>query len=122
MTVLNRKVKQSINAVMKEHRSLSVGSLPTNIMSHIMKTSQNDYLKKGEHRTAGPMFGQEGSSEWLNQISELPEEYEKMPACPTTNTPGEINDNDENNLGQTQTSPNGNEDGGPIEEAKDKSI
>lgn len=35
---LNKKVKQSINQMMKEQRSLSVGSLPGNLKSHILKT------------------------------------------------------------------------------------
>ena len=36
---LDKKVKQSINQYMKESRSLSVGSLPGNLKSHIFQSS-----------------------------------------------------------------------------------
>ena len=60
---------------MKEQRSLSVGSLPGNLKSHILKTIQFDHLQKGE-RGAQPM---DVSSDSLNKIRELPEEDENLP-------------------------------------------
>lgn len=80
LEALNKKVKSSINSVMKEQRSLSVGSLPGNIKSHILKTIQFDHLKKGDR---GVYNGNESYSDGLNKISELPEEYEKLPPSST---------------------------------------
>lgn len=48
--VLNKQVTQSIHAVMREHRSLSVGCLPSDIKSYILKNSQNDYFKGDDNR------------------------------------------------------------------------
>jgi hypothetical protein len=53
---------------MKEQRSFSVGSLPVNLRSHILKTSQYSNLHKIEASSA-----QDG----LNPISELPDDFEK---------------------------------------------
>ena len=62
--------------MMKEQRSLSVGSLPGNLKSHILKTIQYDHLNKMD-RGALPSDGV--YSDTLNKIRELPEEYEKLP-------------------------------------------
>ena len=63
---------------MKEQRSLSVGSLPGNIKSHILKTIQYDHLAKPyrDLRQGSDVF-----AEGLNKINELTEEYEKVPAA-----------------------------------------
>ena len=45
---IDKKVRQSINQMMKEQRSLSVGSLPGNLKSHILKTMSSDIGQKGE--------------------------------------------------------------------------
>ena len=60
--------------MMKEQRSLSVGSLPGNLKSHILKTMSSDIVQKGD-RGALPSEGV--YSDGLNKIRELPEEYEK---------------------------------------------
>ena len=77
MTALNRKVKSSINQMMKEQRSLSVGSLPGNLKSHILKTIQYDHLAKPyrDMRSGSDVY-----AEGLNKINELTEDYEKVPA------------------------------------------
>lgn len=69
---------------MKEQRSLSVGSLPGNIKSHILKTIQYDHLKKGDRVV---LASNEVYSDGLNQISELPEEYEKLPTISKPSSP-----------------------------------
>ena len=58
--------------MMKEQRSLSVGSLPGNLKSHILKTIQFDHLTKGV-RDQPPA---DVYSDSLNKIRELPEEYD----------------------------------------------
>jgi hypothetical protein len=73
-SIAHLKVKSSINQMMKEQRSLSVGSLPGNLKSHILKTMPYDYIQKGER---GPLPS-DGCSD-LNKIRELPEEYENLP-------------------------------------------
>ena len=62
---------------MKEQRSLSVGSLPGNLKSHIFaKTMSNEIGQKGER---GQLPSEGVYSDGLNKIRELPEEYEKFP-------------------------------------------
>lgn len=43
LAALNKKVRSSINQMMKEQRSLSVGNLPGNLKSQILKTMQSDH-------------------------------------------------------------------------------
>ena len=72
---LTAKLRNSINQVVKEQRSLSVGSLPTDLKSHILKTIHHDHLVR-DFRLSKQ--SEEGTvSETLNKIRELPEEYEK---------------------------------------------
>jgi len=61
--------------MMKEQRSLSVGSLPGNLKSHILKTMPHEQFLKNE-RLAMP--SEDVYSDGLNKIRELPEEYEKQ--------------------------------------------
>ena len=61
--------------MMKEQRSLSVGSLPGNLKSHILKTIQFDHLSKGQ----GSAIPTDVYSDSLNKIRELPEEDENLP-------------------------------------------
>ena len=75
LNALDKKVKSSINQMMKEQRSLSVGSLPGNLKSHILKTMPYEQLYKGER---GSIPNEEVYSDGLNKIRELPEEYEKQ--------------------------------------------
>ena len=72
---LTAKLRNSINQVVKEQRSLSVGSLPTDLKSHILKTIHHDHLVRDFRMSKQ---SEEGTvSETLNKIRELPEEYEK---------------------------------------------
>ena len=68
--------------MMKEQRSLSVGSLPVDVKSHLLKTIQFDHLTKGE-RGGIPA---DVYSDGLNKIRELPEEYENLPKQGKANT------------------------------------
>ena len=80
--------------MMKEQRSLSVGSLPGNLKSHILKTIQFDHLTKGE-RGALPA---DVYSDSLNKIRELPEEYENFPKQNKAQTQQDKNEQDEKSI------------------------
>ena len=67
---------------MKEQRSLSVGSLPVGLKSHILKTIRYDHLTK-ENRGNLPTNFDEIFSEGLNKINELPEEWERLTTITT---------------------------------------
>lgn len=83
MMAIDKKVRQSINQMMKEQRSLSVGSLPGNLKSHILKTMSGEVGMKGER---GQLPSEGVYSDGLNKIRELPEEYEKMPRLDKAHT------------------------------------
>ena len=86
LSSLDSKVKSSINQMMKEQRSLSVGSLPGNLKSHILKTMQYEHLQKGVEPAVNLPSEGGVNSEGLNKIRELPEEHEKVPKLPKAHT------------------------------------
>lgn len=76
LNLLNKKVKYSKNQMMKEQRSQSVGSLPGNLKSRILKSlaKGNDLVPSGPSEQDSDHFDEKN---YLNKIRELPEEYEK---------------------------------------------